>query len=76
MGNPQSTIKTLRELNSDLIRQITELRKNFAEVETENIKLKQDEEIEARFVKLERNDKDTATENAELRVAKLEQKQL
>ncbi|CAG8716030.1 7863_t:CDS:2 [Cetraspora pellucida] len=79
MKDAQSTIDSLRELNSDLIRQITELRKKFAEIETENIKLKQDkEEIEARFVKLEWNDKDTATENAELkaRVAKLEQKQL
>ncbi|CAG8625674.1 9936_t:CDS:2 [Paraglomus brasilianum] len=66
MGDTQSTIKTLRELNSDLVRQITELRKKFAEVEAENIevkaenaKLRQDmEEYEIRFAKLEQNDKE------------------
>ncbi|CAG8641503.1 646_t:CDS:2, partial [Paraglomus occultum] len=31
MGDTQSTIKTLRELNSDLVHQIAELRKKFAE---------------------------------------------
>ncbi|CAG8541011.1 12438_t:CDS:2 [Ambispora gerdemannii] len=40
MENPQSTIKTLRELNSDLVHQIAELRKKFAEVEAENIEVK------------------------------------
>ncbi|CAG8718513.1 15923_t:CDS:2, partial [Gigaspora rosea] len=38
--NPQSTIKTLRELSSDLVYQIAELKKKFAEVEAENIKIK------------------------------------
>ncbi|CAG8618993.1 1000_t:CDS:2, partial [Diversispora eburnea] len=38
---------------------ITELRKKFAEVETENIKLKQDKEkIKLRFVELEQKDKE------------------
>ncbi|CAG8607143.1 3280_t:CDS:2, partial [Diversispora eburnea] len=38
---------------------ITELRKKFAEVEAENVKLRQDkEEIEARFIKLEQSDKE------------------
>ncbi|RHZ80024.1 hypothetical protein Glove_139g152 [Diversispora epigaea] len=59
MENPQSTIDSLRELNSDLVHQITELRKKFAEVEAENVKLRQDkEEIEARFIKLEQSDKE------------------
>src|SRR5690348_9129386 len=40
MGNPQSTIETLRELNSDLVHQIAELRKKFAEIEAENIEIK------------------------------------
>ncbi|RIB26462.1 hypothetical protein C2G38_2163301 [Gigaspora rosea] len=40
LGNPQSTIKTLRELSSDLVYQIAELKKKFAEVEAENIKIK------------------------------------
>ncbi|RHZ52557.1 hypothetical protein Glove_460g18 [Diversispora epigaea] len=57
--NPQSTIDSLKELNSDLVCQITELRKKFAEVETENIKLKQDKEkIELRFMELEQKDKE------------------
>ncbi|RIB14273.1 hypothetical protein C2G38_1668804 [Gigaspora rosea] len=78
MEDAQSTIDSLRELNTKFILQIDELRKENADIKAENIKLKQDKaEIEARFVKLEQNDKDTATENAELkaRVAKLEQKQ-
>ncbi|CAG8611369.1 10569_t:CDS:2 [Diversispora eburnea] len=59
MGNPQSTIDSLKELNSDLDRQITELRKKFAKVKIENIKLKQDKEkIELRFVELEQKDKE------------------
>ncbi|RHZ81256.1 hypothetical protein Glove_122g129 [Diversispora epigaea] len=59
MGNPQSTIDSLRELNSDLVHQIAELRKKFDEVEAENIKLKQDKEkIELRFVELEQKDKE------------------
>ncbi|RIB16927.1 hypothetical protein C2G38_2038167 [Gigaspora rosea] len=78
MEDAQSTIDSLRELNTKFILQIDKLRKENADIKAENIKLKQDKaEIEARFIKLEQNDKDTASENAELkaRVAKLEQKQ-
>ncbi|CAG8771310.1 17295_t:CDS:1 [Cetraspora pellucida] len=81
---------SLRELNSKLIAIIAELRKENAEIKTENTELKAEnikvkaeneklkqtlEEHESRFMKLEQNDKDTATENDELksRVAKLEQ---
>ncbi|RHZ49854.1 hypothetical protein Glove_510g16 [Diversispora epigaea] len=66
MGNPQSTIDLLRELNSDLVHQIAELRKKFVEVEAENIEVKAEnaklrqnmEEYEIRFAKLEQNDKE------------------
>ncbi|KAF0500574.1 crinkler family protein [Gigaspora margarita] len=81
---------SLQELNSKLIAIIAELRKENAEIKTENTKLKAEnikvkakneklnqtlEEHESRFIKLEQNDKDTATENDELksRVTKLEQ---
>ncbi|RHZ65747.1 hypothetical protein Glove_311g42 [Diversispora epigaea] len=64
MGNPQSTIDSLRELNSDLVHQIMELRKKFNEEEAENAKLKQIikenakcdgrvEELEQKNIKLE-----------------------
>ncbi|RHZ53800.1 hypothetical protein Glove_437g25 [Diversispora epigaea] len=95
MEDAQYTIDSLRELNIKLVSdiaelrkenaEIPELRKKFAKVEAENIKLKQDkEEIEIRFVKLEQTAKENAenakqsqTENTELRdrVTKLEQKQ-
>ncbi|RHZ86100.1 hypothetical protein Glove_54g13 [Diversispora epigaea] len=62
MENTQSTIDSLRELNSNLVHQITELRKKFAEVEAENAELaeaenaKRDgrvEELEQKNIKLE-----------------------
>ncbi|CAG8500051.1 17908_t:CDS:2 [Cetraspora pellucida] len=78
MEDVQSTIDSLKKLNTKFILQIDELRKKNADIKAENIKLKQDKaEIKARFIKLEQNDKDTAFENAELKakVAKLKQKQ-
>ncbi|RIB20873.1 hypothetical protein C2G38_2302294 [Gigaspora rosea] len=76
-ADSQTTITSLRELNSKLAVEINKLRKKFAKVEAKNIevkaknaKLKQDkEEIEARFVKLEQSDKENANLKAE--VAKL-----
>ncbi|CAG8598781.1 1883_t:CDS:2 [Ambispora gerdemannii] len=41
MGDTQSIIKTLRELNSNLVHQIAELRKKYSEIEAENVRLKQ-----------------------------------
>ncbi|CAG8495432.1 24579_t:CDS:2 [Cetraspora pellucida] len=68
MEDAQSTIDSLRELNTKFILQIDELRKENGDIKVENIKLKQDKaKIEVRFVKLEQNDKDTVTENAELK---------
>ncbi|CAG8806144.1 36751_t:CDS:2 [Gigaspora margarita] len=75
MGNPQSTIKTLRELNSDLVHQIAELRKKFAEVETENIEIKAEnakvkaENIE---IKVENTKLKQTLEEHETRFTKLE----
>ncbi|CAG8604272.1 9655_t:CDS:2 [Diversispora eburnea] len=73
------------KLNSKLVPQIDELRNKNTEVKAENIEFKAEniklkqalEKHEFRFMKLEQNDKDTAVENAELkvRVVKLEQKQ-
>ncbi|RHZ87881.1 hypothetical protein Glove_29g91 [Diversispora epigaea] len=86
MADTQSKVDTLEEQNSKLIaendilkRENTEIKSENIELKAENVKLKQAlEEHESRFIKLEQNDKDTASENAKLkaRVAKLEQKQL
>ncbi|KAF0383972.1 hypothetical protein F8M41_011647 [Gigaspora margarita] len=78
MQDQRDKSKDLSEL--DLLRQrIIDLEAKNTKVKAENAKLKQTpKDYELRFAKLEQNDKDTATENAELkfRVAKLEQKQL
>ncbi|KAF0429713.1 crinkler family protein [Gigaspora margarita] len=65
MPDTQYTIVSLRELNTKLIVEISELRKKYAELEVKNIKveaekakLKQDkEEVEARFLNLEQRDR-------------------
>src|SRR5437588_2744864 len=85
MADTQPTIRSLRELNTKLVLQINELKKKFAEVEAENIKLKQSLEeyavLKIPFDELEKKSKaDTinlTTENIELkdRVTKLEQSQ-
>ncbi|RHZ81473.1 hypothetical protein Glove_120g238 [Diversispora epigaea] len=85
MSNDQLTINTLRELNSRLASEITELRKENADIKAENVKLKQALEeyavLKIRFEELEKKNKtDIAkltAENVELkeRVTKLEQKQ-
>ncbi|RHZ78559.1 hypothetical protein Glove_161g54 [Diversispora epigaea] len=85
MADTQPTIESLRELNTNLVLQINELKKKFAEVEAENIKLKQSLEeyavLKIRFDQLEKKNKaDTinlTAENIELkdRVTKLEQSQ-
>src|SRR2546423_9985442 len=55
----QSEIDSLREVNSKLLTEITELRKENAEVKAENVKLKHTlEEHEARFTDLEQRDKE------------------
>src|SRR6185437_12447643 len=77
MENTQSTIDSLRELNSRLVSQIDKLRYKFAEVEAENIKLKAENEkvkaentdIKADNVKLKQ-----ALEEHETRITNLEQK--
>jgi hypothetical protein len=54
----QSEIDALREINSKLLAEVTELRKENAEVKAENVKLKHAlEEHEARFTNLEQKDK-------------------
>ncbi|CAG8848407.1 31264_t:CDS:2, partial [Gigaspora margarita] len=66
MADTQYTIVSLRELNTKLTVEISELRKKYAELETKNIeveaenaKLKQDkEEVEARFLNLEQKDRE------------------
>ncbi|RHZ74323.1 hypothetical protein Glove_226g3 [Diversispora epigaea] len=66
MTDMQSTMVSLRELNTKLAFEISELRKKYAEleaknieVEAENTKLKQDKkEVEARFVNLEQRDRE------------------
>ncbi|CAG8630769.1 19863_t:CDS:2, partial [Racocetra persica] len=66
MADTQYTIVSLRELNTKLTVEISELRKKYAEleaknikVEAENAKLKQDkEEVEARFLNLEQRDRE------------------
>ncbi|CAG8540156.1 16126_t:CDS:2 [Cetraspora pellucida] len=66
MIDTQYTIVSLRELNTKLTVEISELRKKYAEleaknikVEAENAKLKQDkEEVEARFLNLEQRDRE------------------
>ncbi|CAG8615419.1 3204_t:CDS:2, partial [Paraglomus occultum] len=74
----EERISKLVAENDILRREDTEIKFENNELKAENVKLKQAlEEHESRFAKLEQNDKDTAVENAELkvRVAKLEQKQ-
>ncbi|CAG8853416.1 9234_t:CDS:1, partial [Gigaspora margarita] len=64
--NTQYTIVSLKELNTKLIVEISELRKKYAELEAKNIKveaknakLKQDkEEVEAKFLNLEQRDRE------------------
>src|SRR5437660_42050 len=85
MSDTQSKIDSLRELNDKLLAEISELRRENAEVKAENTKLKQaieaNAELKTRFEELEKKNKtDTSNliaENAELRdrVTKLEQKQ-
>ena len=58
----QSEIDSLREINSKLLAKITELKKENAEVKTENMKLKHAlEEHEARFTSLEQRDEEKTT---------------
>ncbi|CAG8777025.1 5842_t:CDS:2 [Cetraspora pellucida] len=65
MADIQYTIVSLRELNTKLTVEISELRKKYVElevknikVEAENAKLKQDKEVEARFLNLEQRDRE------------------
>ena len=64
----QSEIDSLREINSKLLAEITELKKENAEVnKAENVKLKHAlEEHEARFTNLEQRDEEKATLIAKL----------
>ena len=70
----QSEIDSLREINSKLLAEITELRKENVEVKAENIKVKAEnaklkhalEEHEARFTNLEQRDKEKTTLIAKL----------
>ena len=58
---------SLREINSKLLADITELRKENIEVKAENVKLKHAlEEHEARFTNLEQRDKEKTTLIAKL----------
>ncbi|RIB29226.1 hypothetical protein C2G38_2155925 [Gigaspora rosea] len=85
MTNTQFTIDSLKELNLKLVLLINELRKNNAEVKTENTRLKQAIEenamLKIRFKELKKKNKTDTTiliaKNAELkdRVTKLEWKQ-
>ncbi|CAG8452821.1 10226_t:CDS:2 [Ambispora gerdemannii] len=78
MANTQS-IDLLKELNSKLLTEISDLRKENSDVKAENTKLKQameeNAELKSRIDELEKNRTDSDAENAELRVrvAKLEQ---
>ncbi|KAF0349131.1 hypothetical protein F8M41_015491 [Gigaspora margarita] len=84
MADSQTTIASLRELNSKLTVEITKLRKKYVKVEAENIKLKQiieeNTEFKTRFEKQDRKNKtdiaNLISENTKLkfRVSKLEQK--
>ncbi|CAG8443799.1 4821_t:CDS:1 [Cetraspora pellucida] len=84
MADSQTTIASLRELNSKLTVEITELRKKYAKIEAENTKLKQimeeNTEFKTRFEEQDRKNKtdiaNLINENTELksRVSKLEQK--
>ncbi|RIA94450.1 hypothetical protein C1645_734751 [Glomus cerebriforme] len=70
----QSEIDSLREINSKLLAEITELRKENSEVKAENIEVKAEnvklkhalEEHEARFTNLEQRDKEKTTLIAKL----------
>ncbi|RHZ44024.1 hypothetical protein Glove_772g24 [Diversispora epigaea] len=67
MANAQSTVDSLKELNSRLIAEIDKLRKENADIKAENIKLKKDkEEVEARFTNLEQRDKEKSNLIAKL----------
>nr|CAG8556634.1 1935_t:CDS:2 [Entrophospora candida] len=61
MAGSQTTIALLRELNSKLTVEITELRKKYAKVEAKNIKLKQiieeNTEFKTRFKEQDRKHK-------------------
>ncbi|RIB04791.1 hypothetical protein C2G38_2221399 [Gigaspora rosea] len=80
----QTTIASLRELNSRLSVEITEFRKKYAKIEAENIKLKQiieeNTEFKTRFEEQDRKNKidiaNLINENTEhkSRVSKLEQR--
>ena len=80
MSDTQSKIDSLQELNSKLLAEISELRKENADVKAENTKLKQameeNVELKSRVEELEKNRTDSDAENVELRarVMKLEQK--
>ncbi|RIB09501.1 hypothetical protein C2G38_2044269 [Gigaspora rosea] len=84
MADSQTTIVSLRELNSKLTVEITELRKKYARIEAENTKLRQiieeNTEFKTRFEEQDRKNKtDIASlinENTKLksRVSRLEQK--
>ena len=75
----RSKIDSLQELNSKLLAEISELRKENADVKAENTKLKQameeNVELKSRIEELEKNRADSDAENVELRarVMKLEQ---
>ncbi|CAG8601028.1 9893_t:CDS:2 [Cetraspora pellucida] len=59
MTDTQFTIILLKELNTKLTFEISELRKKYANLEFENTKLKQDkEEVEVRFLNLEQRDRE------------------
>ncbi|CAG8632638.1 19615_t:CDS:1 [Cetraspora pellucida] len=84
MADSQTTIASLRGLNSKLTLEITELRKKYAKVKAENIKLKQIIEENTKFkTRFEKQDRKNKTDIANLiskntklksRVLKLEQK--
>ncbi|CAG8563072.1 1449_t:CDS:2 [Cetraspora pellucida] len=59
MTDIQSTIISLRELNTKFTFKISELRKKYADLESKNTKLKQDkEEVETKFLNLEQRDRE------------------
>ncbi|RIB14996.1 hypothetical protein C2G38_2193460 [Gigaspora rosea] len=75
MANKQSKVDSLKEPISKLVAKNDILRRENTEIKSENIKLKTEnaklkqalKEHESRFMKLEQNDKDTASENAKLK---------
>src|ERR1051325_4264317 len=63
----QSEIDSLREINSKLLAEITEFKKENAKVKAKNVKLKYAlEEYETRFMSLEQRDEEKTTLIAKL----------